>query len=216
MTRMRIITRTLTAATLLAATSCSSTVRTGNSPMLLVIDSLQGIRGANSPGTPGSFLVSDVSTIVLTGCPTPTNPPSCAKVFGDNGQVVLELAKKDVTSTTAPTTNNQVTISRIHVHYSLADGTAPVQGTNVPLDFDTAVTATVPASGTATIGFELVRVSAKESAPLLGLVDPHVGNSGFINAIGDVTFFGTDQVGNAISVTGSLAIQFGDWADPSS
>jgi hypothetical protein len=226
MTRMRIITRTLTAAALLAATSCSSTVRTGNSPVFLVINSLQGIRGANTPGTPSAFLVSDVVTIVLQGCATPTNPPSCAQVFGDNGSVVLQVAQKDVTSTAAPTTNNQVTISRIHVHYRLADGTTPVQGTNVPFDFDTAVTSTVPASGTATIGFELVRVSAKETHPLSDLADFPFGTpcpgplpacrGGFINGIADVTFFGTDQVGNAISVTGSIAIQFGDFTDPTS
>jgi hypothetical protein len=38
---------------------------------------------------------------------------------------------------------------------------------------------------------------------------------GFISAIADVTFFGADQVGNPISATGTIAIQFGDFADPS-
>jgi hypothetical protein len=213
MTRMRIITRILTAAALLAATSCSSTVRTGDSPVFLVIATITGSRGAATPGAPSSFLISDVLTFVTTGAGcTPQTP--CPTVFGDSGQATLQLAAKNVTST-APTTNNQVTITRIHVHYRLADTTiAPVQGVNVPNDFDTFATGTVPATGTLTLGFELVRVQAKESTPLVQLNKPPVGNGGQINAVADVTFFGTDQVGNAISVTGSIAIQFGDWADP--
>jgi hypothetical protein len=208
MTRMRIITRFLTAAALLAATACSSTVRTGDSPVFLVIATLTGIRGANTPSAPSSFLISDVITGVTTG-PGCTPQAPCMRVFGDSGQVTLQLAAKNVTLT-APTTNNQVTITRIHVHYRLADTTiAPVQGVNVPNDFDTFVTGTVPATGNLTLGFELVRVQAKESTPLVQL-----NNGGQINGTADVTFFGTDQVGNAISVTGSIAIQFGDWADP--
>jgi len=208
MTRMRIITRTLTAAALLAATSCSSTVRTGNSPMFLVIDNIQGIRGASKPGTPSAFLVSDLVTNVTTGGSCTTASP-CATVFGDNGQATLELAKKDVTTNTAPTTNNQVTINRIHIHYRATD---PAQNALVPADFDAYATATVPASGTVTIGFELVRISAKISQPLTTVL----ATDAVVSAAADVTFFGTDQVGNAISATGSIAIEFGDFGDPSS
>ena len=207
MTRMRIITRTLTAAALLAATSCSSTVRTGNSPVFLVIDNLAGIRGNTTPGQPSAFLISDVLTLVTTGSScTPTSP--CPTIFGDSGQATLELAKKDVTSTAAPTTNNQVTITRVHIHYRPANGSAPVIGVNVPADIDTFSTATVPAAGTVTISFELVRVDAKLTSPLIQL-----RGGGQIDAVADVTLSGTDQVGNAISATGSIAIQFGDWGE---
>ena len=209
MTRMRIITRTLAAAALLAATSCSSTVRTGSSPMFLVIDSMAGIRGAATAGTPSAFLISDLLTIVTSGGTCTTANP-CPTVFGDSGQAVLELAKKDVTSTAAPTTNNQVTINRIHVHFHLTNGSG-TSGVDVPADFDTFSTATVPASGSTTVSFELVRIQAKESPPLSTLL----ANGGLLSAVADITFFGTDQVGNAISVTGSIAIQFGNFGDPS-
>jgi hypothetical protein len=203
----RIITRTLTAAALLAATSCSSTVRTGNSPVFLVIDSLQGIRGAATAGQPSATLFSDVITVVTTGGSCTTTSP-CPTVFSDAGQAVMELAKKDVTATTAPTTNNQVTLNRIHVHYRLPSG-GGVPGVDVPADFDTFSTATVPASGTATIGFELVQVQAKLVPPLYAL---RFGGLP-IAATADVTFFGTDQVGNAISVMGSIQIEFANWGD---
>jgi hypothetical protein len=211
MRSMRIITRSLAAAALLAATSCSSTVRSGNSSMFLVIDSLGGISGGSATAQPSTILFSDLVTSKTSGndstgkaC-SPTSP--CPVVFPDNGSVTLELARKDVSAPTAPTTNNHVTINRIHVHYHLANG-GGVQGVDVPVDFDTFATVTVPATGTATLGFELVRLQAKISAPLIGVL----GTGGILGVVADVTFFGKDQVGTDISVMGSIQIQFSDWA----
>jgi hypothetical protein len=211
MRRMRIITRILAAASLMAATSCSSTVRSGDSPMFLVINTLQGIAGGPTPGAPSSVLFSDVETIMTSGIDSAGNQctqtaPCRGFVFNDSGQVVLSLARKDVSAATAPTTNNQVTINRIRIHYRLADGSG-VQGVTVPVDFDTFATATVPPGGTVSIGFELIRAAAKRAAPLVGLV-----GGGQLGATADVTFFGTDQIGNAISVTGSIQIEFANWA----
>ena len=180
--------------------------------MFLVIDTLGGIAGGGGAAQPSSILLSDLQGSKTTGndssgkaC-TPSSP--CFQVFPDNGSVTLGVVSKDVTSTAGPTTtNNQVTINRIHVHYRLANG-GGVQGVDVPLDFDTFATATVPASGTATIGFELVRVQAKESAPLIGVL----AGGGVLSVVADITFFGKDQVGNDISVMGSVQIQFADWA----
>ena len=36
-----------------------------------------------------------------------------------------------------------------------------------------------------------------------------------ISTIAEVTFYGRDQAGNEISVTGLLSINFGDFGDPS-
>ena len=36
-----------------------------------------------------------------------------------------------------------------------------------------------------------------------------------IMTIADVTFYGRDQAGNDVSVTGSITVNFADWADPS-
>ena len=35
-----------------------------------------------------------------------------------------------------------------------------------------------------------------------------------ISTIADVTFFGKDQTGRDVTVTGSMSINFADWADP--
>jgi hypothetical protein len=179
--------------------------------MFLVINSMAGIRGGPVAGSPGSLLISDVLTLVSSGG-TCTAAVPCRFVYGDSGTATLALAQKNVVSSTAPTTNNQVTINRIHVHYRLSNG-GGVQGVDVPFDFDTFSTTIVPATGTATVGFEMVRVQAKESAPLVQLNKPPFGNGGQAAVVADVTFYGTDQVGTAMTVTGSIQIEFGDWAD---
>ena len=74
------------------------------------------------------------------------------------------------------------------------------------------LTFTVPASGTAQAGFDIVKHTAKQEAPLKAL-----GVSGqFINTIADVTFYGMDQGGKSVTVTGSMGITFGNFADPTS
>jgi len=36
---------------------------------------------------------------------------------------------------------------------------------------------------------------------------------GFISTIAEITFYGHDQNGNEVSVTGRMDVQFGDFAD---
>jgi hypothetical protein len=80
----------------------------------------------------------------------------------------------------------------------------------VPFPFDSAITVTVPVDGNVTVDFQIVRHAAKEEAPLRAL-----GNApDIISTITEVTFFGRDQAGNDVSVTGQLGIDFGNFADP--
>lgn len=195
------------AAFVAASVSCGDVVRQGSSPVFLVIDLLQGIRGAPTPGTASSTLISDVITDVTSGgtC-TPVAP--CPTVFGDTGTANLRAPLKDIGATAAlsPTTNNEITINRVHVEYVRADG-RNTQGVDVPFAFDSAVTGTIQAGATLSIGFELVRNVAKQEAPLAQLrSSPNV-----ISAIAKVTFYGVDRVGNAVSVTGQIQIEFGNF-----
>jgi hypothetical protein len=197
-------------AALAAATvSCGSVVRTGRGASFLVMDSLLGIRGASTLGTPGSTLTSDVITNVTTPAPcSPTNV--CPTIFGDPGQVSLHIVMKDAgsASPSIPSAINAITITRYRVVYVRADG-RKVEGVDVPYAFDGAVTATVTESPT-TIGFSLVRLQAKEEAPLVLLRN---GNS-FVTQLANVTFYGKDQAGNDVSVTGTIEINFGNFGDP--
>jgi hypothetical protein len=193
-----------------ASTSCGDVARSGRSPVYLVINQLEGSRGASSPGPLSGTLTSDVITNVTSPAPCTSSSP-CPTVFADEGQVVLSIALKDVATVTvpaAPTTNNQVTITRYHVAYVRADG-RNTEGVDVPYAFDGAVTGTVAAGANLTLSFELVRNIAKQEAPLLQLEN----SATILTCIANVTFYGTDQVGNDINVTGSMTIEFGNFGD---
>ena len=68
----------------------------------------------------------------------------------------------------------------------------------------------MPRSGISTHSFELIRHVAKAEAPLAALAFSPV----IISTIAEVTFFGHDQAGNELSVSGTIGVQFGDFADP--
>ena len=207
---MRIINRILVTLLVAAATtSCGDVVRSGRAPVFLVIDSLEAAKG-NDDQKFFSFLLSDVITIVTTPAPcSDTNP--CPTVFNDPGHAVLRLSPKDIGPAglaAVPSTNNEVTISRVHIKYRRADG-RNVQGLDVPYEFDSAATGTVAATGQTTIGFQLVRHTAKEESPLIQLKN----NGVIITTIAEITFYGRDQVGNDVSATGSMEIDFGNFGD---
>jgi hypothetical protein len=210
MKSIRIFSRAFAAAALIAATiSCGDVVRNSRAPVILVVNSLTGTRGAATPGQPSSNLTSDVFTLVTSGG-TCTQAAPCPTVFTDSGTATLSLALKDigVTNAATPTSNNQVTINRVHVAYRRTDGRNQ-EGVDVPYAYDTAATATVPATGTVQFGFIIVRIQAKEEPPLLQLKT----SLGVISAIIDVTFYGTDLVGNAVSATGSIGVDFANFGD---
>jgi hypothetical protein len=111
---------------------------------------------------------------------------------------------------TSPSPVNAVTINRYRVTFRRSDGRS-TPGVDVPFPFDSAVTFTIAAGGTVNQPFELVRHVAKKEAPLGALAFSPV----IISTVADVTFFGRDQAGNELSVTGSIGVQFGNFADPS-
>jgi hypothetical protein len=146
---------------------------------------------------PGSFtgapLLSDVGNLRIG-----------ESVFDDFGQVTLRAILRDPGDPGAPTMPsplNDVTVRRYRVRYR------GVPGETVPQGFDGAVTVTVPVGGTAVGVFELVRHVAKMERPLVALA----ADATVLTIIADVTFFGHDQAGNALSVTGSVQINFGNF-----
>jgi hypothetical protein len=197
------------AAVIAATVSCGDVVRQGSAPVFLVIDTMAGIKGGATAGTPTSNLISDVITNVTTPLPC-TNDNPCPTVFNDLGSATLRAPLKDIGATTAlsPTSNNEVTINRYHVDYIRADG-RNTPGVDVPYGFDSAVTGTIPAGGTLTLGFELVRSAAKSETPLVQLKT----SANIINVIARVTFYGADRVGNNVTVTGQIGIEFGNFGD---
>jgi hypothetical protein len=201
---MRHIIRVFCLAALAAAAVSCGNARSGQAPVFLSIDSLTGAPG-NKPTAFGAFLLSDVQNDVTSGGTCTTANP-CATFFNDVGQAAMHIVPKDSTNPTGPTSNNDVTITRYHVSYRRADG-HNTPGVDVPFAFDGAVTATIAGTISTTVGFELVRVVAKQESPLVQLLT----SDNVITTFADVTFYGTDRAGNAISVTGTIQIDFGSF-----
>ena len=178
-------------------------VRDSRSPVRLVVNSLQDEDDQ-------STLNSDVIVMVTTPAPCTTTSP-CPSVFNDAVVVNLGLVLRDpgsVASPSSPSLLNQATVNRYSVRYRRTDG-HNVPGVDVPYDFDSAFTATVPATGNVEAAFQIVRHSAKEEAPLRSLRF----SGDIISTIAEVTFYGRDQAGNEVSATANIGIDFGDFAD---
>lgn len=184
-----------------AAAGCGDLATQGRSPAQLTIMSLTAASGA-TPDEFGAVLHSDVIT----------NVDDVPTIFNDNGSAEFALIMKNPGANPAsPATAsalNAVTINRYRVVYRRSDG-RNTPGVDVPFPFDSAITFTVTADGGST-GFNLVRHSAKEEAPLRSLAF----NPDFISTIADITFYGQDQAGNDVSATGSIGIDFGNFGDP--
>jgi len=177
-------------------------VRDSQSPVRLVVNSLQW----NDQNT----AISDVIRLVRTPAPCTAASP-CPTVVNDMATAEFRIILRDPGNTASPNSPslvNQVTINRYRVQYRRTDG-HNVPGVDVPYDFDSAFTLTVPATGTAEGAFQLVRHSAKEEAPLAALRF----SDDIISAIAEVTFYGRDQAGNEISASANIGVDFGDFAD---
>jgi hypothetical protein len=178
----------------LGSASCGDLTRQGSASTYLIVTTLEAASGAQ-PEAFGADLRSDVVTVV-DDVPT---------FFNDNARVQLTLASKDTTS--AVTSNNFITVDRYRVTYLRTDG-RNTPGVDVPYGFDSAFTTTVSGSSTAT--FTIVRHQAKEEAPLRALSF----NPILISTIAEVTFYGHDQTGRAVTASGRIGISFGNFGDP--
>jgi hypothetical protein len=162
-------------------------IRTGQASSYLVITTLTG--GEQGSATVESDVISDEGGIAQ-----------------DSGQATLTLQMKDVGGP-GPSPVNSITITQYHVEYIRSDG-RNVQGVDVPFAFSSGVTATVVQS--ASVSFTLVRAQAKHEAPLRALAGH--GGAQHINTVARVTFYGRDQTGREVSVTGNIEVSFADWA----
>jgi hypothetical protein len=177
----------------------------------LIIDSITASSGA-TPGTFGGQLNSDVVTLVSqTIGGQQVRVPT---IFNDLGRASIRLGLKNPGSASAPTLPsalNEITITRYRVNFRRADG-RNTPGVDVPYGFDGGLTATISDSAVL-VGFEMVRHQMKEEPPLRNMQNG--GGSNIISTIAEITFYGRDQAGNEVSVTGTISVNFADFGDPS-
>lgn len=199
---LRLAALALAGVSMVVGSGCTKAQLTGDSPAYLMISNLEAASGLGSQ-TYTNVLESDVLTK--------------GGVLEDGGRVTFALGLKDpgsAASPAQPSATNFITVNRYHVRFIRADGRDKPEnyGVDVPYPFDGAVTMTVNAGG-GSANFVLVRVQAKLEAPLRPL--RNLGGAIVISTLAEVTFYGQDQAGNPVSVTGNISVNFADWADPS-
>jgi hypothetical protein len=194
----RLVGGALAGAVAVGLPGCTTAQRADESSSILIIDALKAASGAE-PDKLGGVLASDVQT--------------GGGIFADNLEATFRLALKDPGSTTnpsQPSTTNYITVTRYSVRFVRSDG-RNTPGVDVPWAFDGGMTATVTETGAVATG-TLVRVQAKVEAPLMAL--RNLGGAVTISTIAEVTFYGTDQAGRAVTAVGRISVNFADWADP--
>jgi hypothetical protein len=179
---------------LLASVSCGSAVREGRGSSYVVVDALLAAAGTST--TYENTLESDVLTK--------------GGILEDKGKLSAHIALKDASMDPASASPaNMITLERYHVAFTRSDG-RNTQGVDVPYAFDGGATGSLTTQASE-ITFVLVRPQAKLEAPLLALRG--VGGALLISTIADVTFYGHDQAGNAVTASGKISVNFADWAD---
>ncbi len=176
----------------LAAMSCGTIAREGTASSFLIVNRVESPTG-------GGTVRSDVVTMV----------DESATIFDDIVEVDFAIGMKDpgsLANPSAPSQANRITVNRYRVSYTRTDGRNK-EGVDVPYTFDSAFTATVPAA--ARSSFTIVRHQAKMEAPLRALVM----NGLVISTIAEVTFYGHDQTGRAVSATANVGVNFANFGD---
>jgi len=173
--------------------------------MFLQIDNMSATAGGGSSSAAG-FLLSDVQVLVdETVNGVTTKVPA---IFNDSATATIRSVEKNPDGTV--TVIAAITLTRYHVEFRRTDG-RNTPGVDVPYGFDGGLGITIGPGNQVQVPFEIVRHQSKLEPPLKNLVAG--GGLGFISTIAEVTFYGRDQNGNEVSVTGRIDVQFGDFGD---
>jgi hypothetical protein len=182
---------------LLGSVSCNDLVQASRSSTILVIERI----GAASGGTGDDPIATLLNSDVLTN----------GGIFPDIARVTTRLAFKSPGTSenpASPTSANWVTVTGYRVVYRRSDGRS-TPGVDVPFPFEGGMTMTTIDIGSAE--FTLVRAQAKLEEPLISLRD--LGGALALSVVAEITFYGHDQAGSAISADGTIGINFADFAD---
>jgi hypothetical protein len=201
------VARLVVAGAMVGSAGCGGEMlRTGRAPVYLTVTTMTA--SAGSGGSDAAFLLSDVQVIVEEEVGGVTR--QVATVINDSATATIQVNLKNPTF--EATALNNVTLTRYHVNFRRTDG-RNTPGIDVPYGFDGGLGVTIPAGSSVSVAFEIVRHQAKLEPPLKNLAG--FGGLGFISTIAEITFYGHDQNGNEVSVTGRIDVQFGDFGDES-
>ncbi|HOW85054.1 MAG TPA: hypothetical protein P5119_06825 [Candidatus Aminicenantes bacterium] len=178
------------AAAFLALAGCNKISRDAESSSVIIIESLTG---TTVDGEDAAYLQSDV-----------LDADGLVRLNNATANLVVRLISPNAS---APSQFNDVVLTTYRVTYELPTGPG-TPGTDVPMPFDgNFSTILCPVDDTTTVPFVVVLESAKQAAPLVGLI----GTSTVLERRAKIEIFGHDLSDRQVSATGYLTIYFADY-----
>lgn len=186
------------------------------------------VRGALLAGVAGlwgcsaGYTTANSSTVLLIiasvngGLPLQSDVLTDGTVVSNSVELAVAVRFKNPNVTTVPSIPSAVIIERYEVKYRRSDGRG-VEGQDVPFSISGNVTSAfdVKTSGTDPLSIEVVRAQAKLEPPLRnlrGATSTSLGGALIVTMFADITIHGRTISGQAVSATGSLQIDFADYA----
>jgi hypothetical protein len=130
----------------------------------------------------------------------------------DNDEISVNVAVRFKNpNLPVPSVPNAVFLERYTIEYVRSDGRA-VQGVDVPFALTGNLTAVIDVASSGSVGvpIEIVRVQQKLEPPLRNL--RNLRGSIAISCFANVTVYGRTTEGSVVSASGSLQVDFADWA----
>jgi hypothetical protein len=190
----------LAAMAVLAVAACNPIENSTTSASLLTVVSITGL---DLSGKDANFTQSDVlHTDSTTGTSTITD---------DVAKAGLEASTLAPAPPAGISQYNDIQLDKIVVSYSRTDG-RNTEGIDVPYSFEQNVSQVFRVGQQATITFIIVRATAKQEPPLIGLrAGATRGEVIYTNA--KIVFYGHDLAGKMVTATGYLPVEFADFAN---
>lgn len=172
---------------------------------------------ASLSGCAANYTTGNTSTVLLliagiTPSPLQSDVLKAGGIFSDNATLAVAVRFKNPNISTVPQIPSAVIIERYEIKYRRSDGRG-VEGQDVPFAISGNLTAgfDVKTSGTDPLIIEVVRAQAKLEPPLRNLRIS--GGAIIVTMFADITLHGRTISGQTVTTTGSLQIDFADWAD---
>ncbi|MBX7187567.1 MAG: hypothetical protein K1Y01_20655 [Vicinamibacteria bacterium] len=170
-------------------------------------------------GCSAGYSTNNNSTVLLIiaaingGAPLKSDVLKNGGVFNDNAELAIAVRFKNPNIDTVPQIPSAVVLERYEIKYRRSDGRG-VEGQDVPFSISGNLTAAydVKSSGTDPLSLEVVRVQAKLEPPLRNLQSGSGGGI-VVTMFADITLHGRTISGQTVTATGSLQIDFANWAD---
>ena len=185
---------------MLAAMACNPIENSTTSASLLTVVTITGL---DLTLKDQNFTQSDV---LLTDTTTGTST-----ITDDVAKASLTASMLAPNPPAGTSQYNDIQLDKIVVSYTRTDG-RNTEGVDVPYTFEQNVSQIIHIGQQATISFIIVRATAKQEPPLLGLrAGATRGEVIYTNA--KIVFYGHDLAGKTVTATGYLPVEFADFAN---